>query len=154
MIDKTNQLRSQQLSGNETRLLPRLTQAGLLALAVLAYAACGSTTPPAAPSQTPMPVPLTEKTEPAIPLAPAAFTASCSKCHGAAAEGADKGKGKKGPTLVGLINRPEEPRTVQDIIGIINNPTEYGLDKDMPAFADKLNANEKKEIAEWVANLR
>ena len=120
-------------------------------MAVIASAACGPKAPPAANA----PAPTATKSESAAkPAVPASFTANCSKCHGAAAEGADNGKGKKGPALVGLTTRTEEPRAVQDIIGIINNPTEYGLDKDMPVFADKLNANEKKEIAEWVATLR
>ena len=119
-------------------------------MAVIASAACGPKAPPAAPA----PTATRTKSESAKPALPASFTANCSKCHGAAAEGADNGKGKKGPALVGLTTRTEEPRTVQDIIGILNNPTEYGLDKDMPAFADKLSADEKKEIAEWVATLR
>jgi mono/diheme cytochrome c family protein len=135
-----------------TQPRPAWRREGAIIVALLALTACATKSPSVSPA-TPTPAAPTT-TAAAKPAIPAAYTTHCSKCHGAGAEGLDKGKGEKGPALKGLTTRTEEPRTVADIIGIINNPAEYGLDNDMPGFGDKLNANEKKEIAEWLAAMR
>jgi ubiquinol-cytochrome c reductase cytochrome b subunit len=80
---------------------------------------------------------------------PAAYTQQCAKCHGPRGEGA-----QTYPNLVGLTTRQEERRTVEDLVGIINHPTAYGLESKMRSFANKLNESEKREVAEWIATLK
>ena len=88
-----NQAQLLQPQSNRRLSLPRLMQAGAVAMAVIASAACGPKAPPAA--NAPAPTATATKSESAAkPAVPASFTANCSKCHGAAAEGADNGKGK------------------------------------------------------------
>jgi ubiquinol-cytochrome c reductase cytochrome b subunit len=78
---------------------------------------------------------------------PDAYVAKCSGCHGTRGQGV-----KIYPRLIGISAKPQ--RTVDDIIGLMNNPQSYGLDPLMPSFADKLSDEEKREIAEWIASLK
>lgn len=82
---------------------------------------------------------------------PVAFTKLCATCHGEHGEGARQGP-LKFPPLLGVAEKPR--RSVADIIGILNDPTAYGLKPPMKSFATKLTDDEKREIAEWVVTLK
>jgi ubiquinol-cytochrome c reductase cytochrome b subunit len=78
---------------------------------------------------------------------PAAYTQNCMRCHGKRGEGVPPN-----PKLIGIAAQPD--RTLNDIIGILNDPTAYGLDPKMPSFAKKLTEDEKRNIAEWIESLK
>lgn len=82
---------------------------------------------------------------------PASFTKLCATCHGEHGEGARQGP-LKFPPLLGVAEKPR--RSVEDIIGILNDPTAYGLQPPMKSFATKLTDDEKREIAAWVVTLK
>jgi len=75
---------------------------------------------------------------------PAAFTANCAGCHSAT------GEGQIGPSLRGISARPS--RTVDDIAKLLVSPGAFGLGEGMPSF-EKLEEEERRAIAEWVASL-
>jgi ubiquinol-cytochrome c reductase cytochrome b subunit len=78
---------------------------------------------------------------------PESYITNCSACHGTRGQGASIF-----PKLIGVGSKPR--RTVEDIIGLLNNPLAYGLEPPMKSYADKLTEDEKREIAEWVASLK
>lgn len=78
---------------------------------------------------------------------PEAYTTHCSACHGTRGQGATPF-----PRLIGVSARPR--RTVEDIIGLLNNPEAYDIKPPMKSYADKLTEDEKRAIAEWVASLK
>jgi ubiquinol-cytochrome c reductase cytochrome b subunit len=78
---------------------------------------------------------------------PESYITNCSACHGTRGQGAFKF-----PKLLGVGSKPR--RSVEDIIGILNDPAAYGLELPMKSYADKLTEDEKREIAEWVASLK
>jgi ubiquinol-cytochrome c reductase cytochrome b subunit len=78
---------------------------------------------------------------------PESYIISCSACHGTRGQGA-----QMFPKLTGVGSKPR--RTVEDIIGLLNDPKAYGLEPPMKSFANKLTEDEKREIAEWVAGLK
>lgn len=82
---------------------------------------------------------------------PPAYTKLCATCHGEHGEGARQGP-IKFPPLLRVAEKPR--RSVADIIGILNDPTAYGLEPPMKSFATKLTDDEKREIAEWVVTLK
>ena len=82
---------------------------------------------------------------------PAAYTKFCATCHGEHGAGARQGP-LKFPPLLGVSEKPR--RSVADIIGILNDPTVYGLEPPMKSFATKLTDEEKREIAQWVVTLK
>lgn len=82
---------------------------------------------------------------------PAAYTKMCATCHGEHGEGTRQGP-LKFPPLLGVSEKPR--RSVEDIIGILNDPKPYGLEPPMKSFATKLTEQEKREIAEWVVKLK
>jgi len=82
---------------------------------------------------------------------PAAYTKFCATCHGAHGEGARQGP-LKFPPLLGVAEKPH--RSVDDIIGILNDPTAYRLEPPMKSFATKLTDDEKREIANWIVTLK
>lgn len=79
--------------------------------------------------------------------APAAYMKECANCHGARGQGV-----KPFPKLLGVSQKPR--RTVEDIIGLLNDPTAYGLEPPMKSFATKLTDDEKRNVAEWVVTLK
>jgi ubiquinol-cytochrome c reductase cytochrome b subunit len=83
--------------------------------------------------------------------APAAYLAHCANCHGQHGEGARQGS-LKFPSLVGIAAKPR--RTIDDIVGLLNDPTAFGLEPPMRSFATKLTEQEKRQIAEWVVGLK
>ena len=83
--------------------------------------------------------------------APAAYMTFCANCHGAHGEGGRQGN-LKFPPLIGVGSKPR--RTVDDIVGLLNDPTAYGLEPPMRSFATKLTEQEKREIAQWVIALK
>jgi ubiquinol-cytochrome c reductase cytochrome b subunit len=78
---------------------------------------------------------------------PAAYLKQCANCHGARGQGV-----KPFPKLLGVSAKPR--RTVEDIIGLLNDPVAYKLEPPMKSFANKLSDAEKREIAEWVMLLK
>lgn len=82
---------------------------------------------------------------------PAIYTKLCATCHGEHGEGARQGP-LRFPPLLGVSEKPR--RSVADIMGILNDPTAYGLEPPMKSFATKLTDDEKREIAAWVTTLK
>jgi len=82
---------------------------------------------------------------------PLAYTKLCATCHGEHGEGARQGT-LKFPPLLSVAEKPR--RSVADIVGILNDPTAYGLEPPMKSFATKLRDDEKREIAAWVVTLK
>jgi ubiquinol-cytochrome c reductase cytochrome b subunit len=82
---------------------------------------------------------------------PESYQRFCANCHGAHGEGGSQGA-LKFPTLVGVAAKPR--RTVEDIVALLNDPIAYGIEPPMRSFATKLTEPEKREIAEWVRNLK
>ena len=77
----------------------------------------------------------------------AIYAQNCSACHGTRGQGVPHF-----PKLTGVGSKPR--RSVEDIIGLLNDPKAYGLELPMKSYADKLTEEEKREIAEWVASLK
>jgi ubiquinol-cytochrome c reductase cytochrome b subunit len=107
---------------------------------------------PAAPdtnNATPNPSPTASPNTQAVSAdsPPLAYMKECANCHGARGQGV-----KPFPKLLGVNAKPR--RTVEDIIGLLNDPTAYGLEPPMKSFAAKLSDAEKREIAEWVVTLK
>ncbi len=82
---------------------------------------------------------------------PKAYVQFCATCHGQHGEGATQGK-LHFPPLTGVAAKPQ--RTANDIIGLLNDPTAFGLQPPMRSFATKLTEAEKREIAEWIVKLK
>ena len=82
---------------------------------------------------------------------PEAYVRLCANCHGPNGEGATQGR-LRFPPLIGVVAKPQ--RTVADIVGLLNDPSAFGLQPPMRSFATKLTEPEKKEIAEWVIKLK
>jgi ubiquinol-cytochrome c reductase cytochrome b subunit len=87
----------------------------------------------------------------AASITPVAYTKLCATCHGEHGEGARQGP-LKFPPLLGVAEKPR--RSVDDIVGILNDPTAYGLEPPMKSFATKLTDDEKREIANWIVTLK
>lgn len=82
---------------------------------------------------------------------PVMYTKFCANCHGAHGEGAQQGP-LRFPPLLDVAAKPR--RTVDDIVGLLKDPTAYGLQPPMRSFADKLTEQEMKEIAAFVVQLK
>jgi ubiquinol-cytochrome c reductase cytochrome b subunit len=104
----------------------------------------GSPTPNASPtgSASPVPTPGVSSTSP-----PDSYITNCSGCHGTRGQGVFPF-----PRLIGVSSKPR--RSVEDLVGIINDPAAYDLQPTMPGFATKISDAEKQEIAVWVAALK
>ncbi|HEV8370802.1 MAG TPA: c-type cytochrome, partial [Pyrinomonadaceae bacterium] len=83
--------------------------------------------------------------------APPAYLKLCANCHGERGQGGTQGT-LRFPPLIGVAVKPR--RTVEDIIGLLNDPTAFGLEPPMRSFATKLTEDEKRDIAEWVVKLK
>ena len=83
--------------------------------------------------------------------APAIYLEFCANCHGQNGEGARQGRLNFPP----LLDVPAKPRrTVDDIVGLLKDPTAYGLQPPMKSFSDKLTEQQMREIAEWIVKLK
>ena len=50
---------------------------------------------------------------------------------------------------------PAKPRrTTEDIVGLLKDPTAYGLEPPMRSFNDKLSEAQMREIAAWIVQLK
>jgi ubiquinol-cytochrome c reductase cytochrome b subunit len=78
---------------------------------------------------------------------PVAYAKKCASCHGALGQGV-----KPFPGLLGVSTKPR--RTVEDIIGLLNDPVAYDLEPPMKSFATKLTDEEKRQVAEFVVLLK
>ena len=83
--------------------------------------------------------------------APAMYVEFCANCHGQNGEGARQGR-LNFPPLLGVAAKPR--RTVDDIVGLLNDPTAYGLQPPMKSFSSKLTEQQMREIAEWIVKLK
>jgi ubiquinol-cytochrome c reductase cytochrome b subunit len=112
----------------------------------------GSPTPTASPSANGSPSPAgsaspVQPTNVSSTSPPDSYITNCSGCHGTRGQGVFPF-----PRLIGVSSKPR--RTVEDLVGIINNPAAYELGPTMPSFATKISDAEKQEIAVWVAALK
>jgi ubiquinol-cytochrome c reductase cytochrome b subunit len=82
---------------------------------------------------------------------PVMYSKFCINCHGPHGEGARQGK-LTFPPLLDVAAKPR--RTVDDIVGLLKDPTAYGLEPPMRSFADKLTDEQMREIAAWVVRLK
>lgn len=83
--------------------------------------------------------------------APVAYIEFCANCHGKNGEGARQGR-LNFPPLLDVAAKPR--RTVDDIVGLLKDPTVYGLQPPMKSFSTKLNEQQMREIAEWIVKLK
>ena len=82
---------------------------------------------------------------------PATYIEFCANCHGKNGEGARQGRLNFPP----LLDVPTKPRrTVDDIVGLLKDPTAYGLQPPMKSFSNKLTEQQMREIAEWIVKLK
>ena len=82
---------------------------------------------------------------------PAMYIKFCANCHGKNGEGARQGRLNFPP----LLDVPAKPRrTVDDIVGLLKDPTAYGLQPPMKSFSTKLTEQQMREIAEWIVKLK
>ena len=83
--------------------------------------------------------------------APVKYIEFCANCHGKNGEGARQGRLNFPP----LLDVPAKPRrTVDDIVGLLKDPTAYGLQPPMKSFSTKLDEQQMREIAEWIVKLK
>ena len=83
--------------------------------------------------------------------APAMYIEFCANCHGQNGEGARQGR-LNFPPLLDVAAKPR--RTVDDIVGLLKDPTAYGLQPPMKSFSTKLTDQQMREIAEWIVKLK
>lgn len=85
------------------------------------------------------------------PDAPVLYVKFCADCHGAHGEGARRGRLSFPP----LLDVPAKPRrTVEDIVGLLKDPSAFGLQPPMRSFSDKLTEPQMREIAQWIVRLK
>lgn len=82
---------------------------------------------------------------------PVMYMKFCVNCHGANGEGARQGR-LNFPPLLDVAAKPR--RTVDDIVGLLKDPTVYGLQPPMRSFSTKLTEEQMREIAEWIVKLK
>ncbi len=82
---------------------------------------------------------------------PDMYTKFCANCHGPHGEGAQQGP-LRFPPLLDVSTKPR--RSVDDIVGLLKDPTAYGLQPPMRSFSDKLTEEQMREIAEWIVQLK
>lgn len=83
--------------------------------------------------------------------APVLYVKWCANCHGEHGEGARQGK-LTFPPLLDVAAKPR--RTVDDIVGLLKDPTAYDLQPPMRSFSNKLTEPQMREIAEWIVKLK
>jgi mono/diheme cytochrome c family protein len=83
--------------------------------------------------------------------APDMYTKFCAQCHGSHGQGGQQGP-LKFPPLLNVSTKPR--RSVDDIVGLLHDPTAYGLEPPMRSFSTKLTEEQMREIAEWIVKLR
>lgn len=83
--------------------------------------------------------------------APVMYQKFCINCHGPHGEGAQQGT-LRFPPLLDVSSKPH--RTTEDIVGLLKDPTAYGLQPPMRSFKDKLTEEQMREIAAWVVRLK
>ncbi|HEX8137767.1 MAG TPA: cytochrome b N-terminal domain-containing protein [Pyrinomonadaceae bacterium] len=103
------------------------------------------------PSASPQSSPSTSASPPQTVVSatspPDSYITNCSGCHGTRGQGVFPF-----PRLIGVTSKPR--RSVEDLVGIINDPAAYGLQPTMPSFATKISDEDKREIAAWIAVLK
>lgn len=82
---------------------------------------------------------------------PVMYTKFCANCHGPNGEGGRQGR-LTFPPLIDVSAKPR--RTVDDIVGLLKDPTAYGLQPPMRSFSNKLTDEQMKEIGEWIVKLK
>jgi cytochrome c553 len=108
-----------------------------------------STSVSPAPTTSPVASPGPVNAQPVVASAagpPNAYLENCAACHGMKGEGTSLF-----PKLKNVTRKPR--RSVEDLIGIMNDPKAYGLRPPMKSYADKLTDQEKTDIANWITAL-
>jgi ubiquinol-cytochrome c reductase cytochrome b subunit len=82
---------------------------------------------------------------------PVMYLKFCANCHGPRGGGARQGT-LNFPPLLDVAAKPR--RSVDDIVGLLKDPTAYGLQPPMRSFSDKLTEPQMREIAEWIVKLK
>jgi ubiquinol-cytochrome c reductase cytochrome b subunit len=82
---------------------------------------------------------------------PVMYLKFCVNCHGPHGEGAQQGT-LRFPALLDVAAKPR--RTTEDIVGLLKDPTAYGLQPPMRSFNDKLTEDQMREIAAWIVQLK
>ena len=82
---------------------------------------------------------------------PEMYTKFCASCHGPSGEGAQQGR-LHFPPLLDVSTKPR--RAVDDIVGLLKDPTAYGLEPPMRSFSNKITEEQMKEIGEWIVTLK
>ena len=83
--------------------------------------------------------------------APEMYTKFCANCHGPNGEGAQQGP-LRFPPLLDVSTKSR--RSADDIVGLLKDPTAYGLQPPMRSFSTKLTEEQMREIAEWIVKLK
>jgi cytochrome c553 len=115
--------------------------------------ATGATTDAPRNGASPLPTPAATTSSPtttnvsATSSPPDSYITNCSGCHGTRGQGVFPF-----PRLIGVSTKPR--RTIEDLVGIINDPAAYSLEPTMPSFAAKISEGDKREIAAWIAALK
>jgi ubiquinol-cytochrome c reductase cytochrome b subunit len=107
----------------------------------------GNASPSASPQSSPAAGASPAQTMVSATSPPDSYITHCSGCHGTRGQGVFPF-----PRLIGVSSKPR--RSVEDLIGIINDPAAYDLEPTMPSFATKISDQEKREIAAWIAVLK
>jgi cytochrome c553 len=82
---------------------------------------------------------------------PVMYLKFCVNCHGPHGEGGQQGT-LRFPPLLDVASKPR--RTTDDIVGLLKDPTAYGLQPPMRSFNDKLSEEQMREIAAWIVQLK
>lgn len=81
---------------------------------------------------------------------PEMYTKFCANCHGSQGQGAQQGP-LRFPPLLDVSAKPH--RSVDDIVSLLKDPTNYGLQPPMRSFSTKLTEEQMRQIAEWIVKL-
>jgi ubiquinol-cytochrome c reductase cytochrome b subunit len=82
---------------------------------------------------------------------PGLYVKFCANCHGRNGEGARQGR----LTFPPLLNVSAKPRrTVDDIVGLLKDPSAYGLERPMKSFSENLSEEQMREIGQWIVKLK
>ncbi len=82
---------------------------------------------------------------------PVMYTKFCANCHGPNGEGGRQGR-LTFPPLLDVAAKPR--RTADDIVGLLKDPTVFGLQPPMRSFSNKLTEEQMREIGEWIVKLK
>jgi predicted Zn finger-like uncharacterized protein len=81
------------------------------------------------------------------------FQSNCARCHSTGGDGGGRGKGRsRGPNLANVGRNPEH--TVDWLMAFIREPTSKHPDSSMPGFEGRINDDDLRVLAEYLASLK